>query len=336
MLLEENYLLFYLCCWFSRLFPALHQLRVCSLPFDIFYFCVMKILITGANGLLGQHLVKQLLERGYQVVATGRGDARLPIEPSLQYRYHSLDITHATAVYTVMSAERPDIVIHGAAMTQVDDCERNPEQCERINVQGTSQLLVDAETYSRHFIYISSDFVFDGEKGNYEEEDELKPVSYYGFTKMQAESIVQTSEIPWTIVRTCLVYGNPLYGTRNNIITWVKDSLEKGKNIQVVCDQWRTPTYVEDLVKGIVLIIAQKAAGIYHIAGKDVLTPYDMALQAAALFRLDETKIEKVDAGTFQQPGRRPPKTNFIIEKARQELGYEPLSFEEGLKKMAG
>jgi dTDP-4-dehydrorhamnose reductase len=296
----------------------------------------MKVLVTGANGLLGQHLVKHLLQKNYQVIATGRGATRLPIEPSLQYRYHALDITDATAVYKLMSMEQPDIVVHAAAMTQVDDCELNPEQCERINVQGTSQLLVDAEACSRHFIYISTDFVFDGEKGAYTEEDDPKPVSYYGFTKMQAEALVQTSDIPWSVVRTSLVYGNVLHGTRSNIINWVKNNLEQAKPIQVVADQWRTPTYVEDLARGVVMIVEQRATGIYHIAGKDVLTPYAIALQTAAQLGLDETKIEKVDASTFKQPGRRPRQTDLNINKARRDLGYEPVSFGEGLKNLIG
>lgn len=294
----------------------------------------MKILITGANGLLGQHLAGLLVRQGYTVVATGRGEQRLLITDTENFRYLSLDFTDPFQVEAVMTRERPDVVVHAGAMTQVDDCEQRPEECERVNVQGTAQMLVDAEMVSSHFIYISTDFVFDGEKGQYREEDELRPVSFYGFSKMQAEAIVQTSTIPWTIVRTCLVYGNTLQGTRSNIISWVKSSLEQGRPIKVVADQWRTPTYVADLANGVALTIAQKATGIFHISGKDLLSPYEMALQTAGLFGLDKTMIEKVDASSFSQPGRRPPKTGFVIEKARNLLGYEPLSFTGGLKKM--
>jgi dTDP-4-dehydrorhamnose reductase len=294
----------------------------------------MKVMVTGANGLLGQHLVLQLLEKNYQVFATGRGGERLSFAGFDNYAYHEMDIADGNSVSRVMNVIKPGVVVHAAAMTQVDDCELNPQQCERINVQGTANVLMEAETYSDHFIYISTDFVFDGEKGNYGEDDDLKPISYYGFSKMQAESIVQTGDVDWAIVRTCLVYGNVLQGTRSNIISWVRDSLQQGKNIRVVADQYRTPTYVEDLAKGIVLIIEQKAQGIFHISGKDTLTPYDMAMQTADLLQLDKNYIEKVDASTFTQPGRRPPKTGFIIEKARKELGYEPIPFEEGLKKL--
>lgn len=294
----------------------------------------VKILITGANGLLGQHLTKLLIDKNYQVVATSRGESRLPFQPSDNYTYHSMDIANAFDTYAVMNREKPDVVVHAAAMTQVDDCELQPEQCERINVQGTAQILTDAETFSSHFIYISTDFVFDGEQGNYKEEDDTLPISLYGFSKLQAESMVQTSDIPFAIVRTCLVYGNLLKGTRSNIVSWVKDSLEQGKTIQVVSDHVRTPTYVEDLAKGIALIIEKKATGIYHISGKDWLTPYDIALKTAAKYNLDAGKIVKVDAATFKQPGRRPMKTGFVIEKARKDLGFEPMSFEEGLSLM--
>jgi dTDP-4-dehydrorhamnose reductase len=294
----------------------------------------MKVLITGANGLLGQHLTKLLLHKNYQVVATSRGESRLPFQPSGNYSYREMDVANALEVFAVMSQEKPDVVVHAAAMTQIDDCELRPQQCERINVQGTSQVLTDAETFSSHFIFVSTDFVFDGEQGNYKEEDETKPISLYGFSKLQAESMVQTSTIPFAIVRTCLVYGNLLKGTRSNIVSWVRESLEQGKTIQVVSDQLRTPTYVEDLAKGIALIIEKKATGIYHISGKDWLTPYDIALKTAEKFGLDASRIVKVDASTFKQPGRRPLKTGFVIDKARNELGYEPISFDEGLNLM--
>ncbi len=294
----------------------------------------MKVLVTGANGLLGQHLIKVLLHKNYQVIATSRGESRLPFQPTDNYTYHEMDVANAMETFSVMSLEKPDVVVHAAAMTQVDDCELRPQQCEKINVQGTSQILTDAETFSSHFIFISTDFVFDGEKGNYSEEEDTKPISLYGFSKLQAESMVQTSTIPFAIIRTCLVYGNLLKGTRSNIISWVKESLEQGKTIQVVSDQLRTPTYVEDLANGIALIIEKKATGIYHISGKDWLTPYDMAIKTANKFKLDISKIVKVDASTFKQPGRRPLKTGFVIEKARKELGYEPMSFDEGLNLM--
>jgi dTDP-4-dehydrorhamnose reductase len=292
-----------------------------------------KVLVTGANGLLGQHLVKLLLNQGYPVVAVGKGGNRLPFTDD-RLVYYAADITNDFLLDGILKKETPHTIVHAAAVTQVDDCQLNQENCEAVNVRATAQLLLSAEAFSKHFIYISTDFVFDGEKGDYKETDDMNPVSWYGFTKVQAEGIVETSEIPFAIVRTCLVYGNALSGTRNNIISWVKKSIEEGKQIKVVNDQWRTPTYVDDLAKGILLIIQKNAVGVYHISGKDKLTPYEMAMRTAAFCKLDVSLIVKADAASFSQPAKRPPKTGFDISKARRELGYEPVSFEEGLARM--
>ena len=295
----------------------------------------MKVLITGANGLLGQYLVKLLLRKKYTVIATGRGASRLPLEGHTRYKYYSLDITEDQSLHDVIATVKPECIIHAAAMTQVDDCEIKKEEAFKINVSGTLKLMGFAEEYSQHFIFISTDFVFDGKKGNYTEDELTEPISWYGFTKMQAEQFVHHCKIPSTIVRTCLVYGNSIPGGRRNIITWVKDQLEKKERIKVVDDQWRTPTWAGDLANGISLVIEKKALGIFHISGKDLLTPYQMALKTADFFSLDKSLIERVNATTFTQPALRPPKTGFVIEKARMKLGYEPLSFAEGLKQMA-
>lgn len=294
----------------------------------------MKILITGANGLLGQHLVQELLHQQFTVVATSKGPNRLPFEPSEQFSYRSLDVTDELNLEKVMDEERPDVIVHAAAMTQVDECEKNTELCEKVNVYGTTQLLVDAEAFSKYIIYVSTDFVFDGLNGLYREDDDLRPVNFYGFTKMQAEAIMHTSEIPWAIVRTCLVYGNPLQGTRSNIVNWVRESLQEGEPIKVVSDQLRTPTYVGDLAKGLVEMIKRRSTGIYHLSGKDQLTPYQMALKTADHFSLDKSLITEVTADTFTQPAKRPPRTGFDISKAEKDLNYKPLSFEEGLNQM--
>ena len=294
----------------------------------------MKILITGANGLLGQHLVQELLHQQFTVVATSKGPNRLPFEPSEQFRYRSLDITDELNLERVMEEERPDVIVHAAAMTQVDECEKNTEQCEKVNVYGTTQLLVDAEAFSKYIIYVSTDFVFDGLNGLYREDDDLRPINFYGFTKMQAEAIMHTSEIPWAIVRTCLVYGNPLQGTRSNIVNWVRESLQEGESIKVVSDQMRTPTYVGDLAKGLVEMIKRRSTGIYHLSGKEQLTPYQMALKTADHFSLDKSLITEVTADTFTQPAKRPPHTGFDISKAEKDLDYKPMSFDEGLQQM--
>ncbi len=294
----------------------------------------MKILITGANGLLGQHLVKLLLDTTtHDIIATGKGEARFAFQDS-RLHYFALDITDGMAVNLLLQKLQPDTIIHCAALTQVDECEQHPIKAWEINVTATRFIVDAAKKINAFIIFVSTDFVFDGIHGPYKEADIVNPVSYYGSTKVAAEKAVQQSGLQYAIVRTCLLYGYILFGNRSNIVSWVKENLEQGKNIKVVSDQWRTPTFVEDLAKGILLIVEKNAVGLFHISGKDFLNPYDMAITTADYLHLNKSLIEKVDASIFTQPAKRPAKTGFIIDKAKFDLGFNPLSFREGLKKM--
>ena len=292
----------------------------------------MKILITGANGFLGHHLSIQLLEKGHTIIATGRGDCRLPLANEKGFQYLSMDFTDPFAVHDVFEKCKPEIIVHAGAMTKVDECEQEQWQAYLTNVEGTVTMMMNAEEQKSFFIFVSTDFVFDGEKGFYKEEDSCRPVNFYGKTKLEAEDSVMEYEYDWAIVRTSLVYGKPLAG-RSNILTVVKDKLEKGEEYSVVNDQVRTPTYVEDLASGIVSIIEKKATGIYHISGQDELTPYEMARKVSEYLELDTSLIKKVTAVNFSQLAKRPENTRFIIDKAKKDLDYQPVSFEEGLIK---
>jgi dTDP-4-dehydrorhamnose reductase len=294
----------------------------------------MKVLITGSNGLLGQHLIPIFLQDSrYEVIATGRGPNRLPAQEG--YTYEATNLRDATSVQHLLQKHQPDIVIHAAAMTQVDECERSKDACWDTNVAATRYLIQAAEKQNAFFIFLSTDFVFDGLQGPYAEEAEVNPISYYGASKVAAERMVKNSKLPWAIIRTVLVYGVAADPKRSNIITWVKTNLEQGKKLKVVVDQWRTPTLVQDLAMGCKLAADKQATGIFHISGSETLTPYDMALQTASYFKLNPQLLEKVDAKTFTQPAKRPARTGFIIDKAVKELGYNPHSFEEGLEIVA-
>ncbi len=295
----------------------------------------MKILITGSNGLLGQHLVKLLIDTtDHEIIATGRGACRLPFVSSGRFNYFPLEITNGMEVVSFVSQHQPAVLIHTAATTQVDQCESDPVACWNTNVTATRFLISAAENIHARLIYISTDFVFDGLDGPYSETDIPNPVNYYGSSKLTAEKSVMESDLNWCIIRTVLVYGNVLVGNRGNIVSWVQQNLADGKKIKVVSDQWRTPTYVEDLAKGTLLAVEKSAEGIYHISGPGMLSPYDMAIATAGYLGLDKSLIEKVDASLFTQPAQRPAKTGFKIEKAKRDLGFNPLSFEEGLRRM--
>ncbi|MEO5944431.1 MAG: SDR family oxidoreductase [Ferruginibacter sp.] len=295
----------------------------------------MKILITGANGLLGQHLIKLLIDDGaYNIIATGKGNNRITFPVNDRFQYHTLDITDEKAVDEFIQQYQPDTIVHSAAMTQADECEQNQTNCWNINVTATNFLISTAKKINAHFIYISTCFVFDGFNGPYKETDATGPVNYYGTSKLAAEKAVLENLPGSCIVRTILVYGNKWLLHRSNIVSWVKDNLEKQQKIKVVSDQWRTPTYVDDLAAGVLLAIMKNAKGIYHISGEEMMTPYDMAIAVADHCNLDKTLIEKVNADTFTQPAKRPAITGFIIDKAKKDLGYQPVNFAEGLKLM--
>ncbi len=295
-----------------------------------------KILITGANGLLGQKLV-QLIPgvEGFQLIATGRGANRNPISKDQPYAYVQLDITNPDQVMEVVGREKPDYIIHTAAMTNVDECEEDKEGCWKNNVDAVRYLIEAAENHQAFFLHLSTDFIFDGAAGPYNEEAEASPVSYYGESKLAAERIVRNSSTRWAIARTVLVYGLAHDMSRGNIILWVKKNLEDKKAIQVVNDQWRTPTLAEDLAMGCFLIVKNDATGIFNISGKDLLNPYQMAIMAANYFQLDTSLIVETDGNKFQQKAKRPPKTGFDIRKAERLLGYTPHSFEEGIEILA-
>lgn len=294
----------------------------------------MKILVTGANGLLGQTLIKQLLEKKYEVVATGRGPGRLIVAALEGYSYKDVDITDGLAIEEFIMEERPSLIVHSAAMTQVDQCEIDKQGCYNANVTATRFIIDTARAIKARFIFISTDFIFDGSNGPYSEDDEPGPVNYYGSTKLAAENAVMESGLNWAIARTILVYGVAPTTGRTNIVSWVKQNLEQGTTIKMVTDQFRTPTFVHDLAKGIVLMIEKNAKGVYHLSGEEQMTPYEMAVATAKFFGLNEKLIDKSLSPDIKQPAIRPPRTGFNIKKAKKELGFKPMSFDEGLKEM--
>ncbi len=293
----------------------------------------MRILVTGSNGLLGQKLVHLLQkEKSVYLIATARGESVLDITRG---EFHSLDITNQKEVDEVITSTKPDVVINTAAITNVDQGELDQPLCRKTNVTSVEYLIEACAKNDAHLIHVSTDFIFDGTHGPLDENEKPSPVNYYGQCKLAAEELIIKSNITWCIIRTVLVFGITADMSRSNIVLWVKNSLEQGKKIQVVNDQWRTPTLAEDLAIGCYLAATKKAKGIYHISGKDFLTPYDIAIHTAAFFKLDKSLITPTDAGQFTQPAKRPLITGFIIEKARKELGYEPRSFNEGIAVLA-
>lgn len=292
-----------------------------------------KILVTGSNGLLGQKLVYKLKDRSdVELIATARGENRLLDQSG--YRFTSLDIGDKANVDSVIDGVKPDHIIHTAAMTQVDDCELDHAACDRANVDAVQYIVDAAERNNCHLVHISTDFIFNGKEGPYDEEGVADPLSYYGNAKWKGEQIVQSSNLNWAILRTVLVYGIVDNMSRSNIVLWAKGALEKGDPINVVDDQFRSPTLAEDLADGCILTVEKNATGIYNISGKDQFSIIDLVKEVADYYGLDKSLINPVSSETLNQPAKRPPITGFILDKARKELGYDPHSFQEGIALM--
>ncbi|OHX68132.1 SDR family oxidoreductase [Flammeovirga pacifica] len=294
-----------------------------------------KVLITGSNGLLGQSMLKLLKKQAnVNIYATGRGKDRFCENG---YDYHSLDLTNEQEIDALIKKIQPNCIIHCAAMSKVEDCEDHQELAVKVNTRATEILADVAIKYGvDHFIFISTDFVFDGEKGIYKEDDERNPPNFYGHTKLQAENYLLkiSDQLPISIIRTCLVYGQVKDMSRSNIMLWAKNQLTNHMPIKVVDDQMRTPTFVDDLAMGILFCMDKKAVGVYHISGKEVFTPYQIVMTLVKEYNLNSDLVEAVNASTFKEYGRRPLKTGFDISKAQQNLGYSPISFLEGMKQV--
>ena len=293
---------------------------------------MIKVVITGSNGLLGQSLLNLLLneKENYQVFGFSRGNNR---SGRTDFKYISIDITQEKELKTELLNIRPDFIINTAAMTQVDDCETNKKECDILNVDVVKWLKEVAEEINSHIIHISTDFIFDGKKGYYKEDDEPNPLSYYGLSKLKSEELLINSTINFTILRTILVFGKVYDMSRSNIVLWVKQMLENKKEVTIVDDQYRMPTYAEDLALACKLALDKKAKGIYHISSNQLLSIYEIAKQIAQVFELDENLIIPISTSTLNQTAPRPEKTGFDLTKTRSVLGFYPKSFKEDLQR---
>ncbi|MCB0478854.1 MAG: SDR family oxidoreductase [Crocinitomicaceae bacterium] len=294
----------------------------------------MRILITGSNGLLGQKITDLCMQKSISFLATSKGDNRYSKISDAEYR--PMDIAIREEIESVVAEFKPTVIINTAAITNVDYCEDHKELCDLINVEAVRNLLHVAEKNNIHLIHLSTDFVFDGEKGPYKETDERNPLSYYGLSKVKSEDLLLNSAYKnWAIVRTIIVFGIAENMSRSNIVLWAKSALEEGQPMTIVDDQFRAPTFAEDLAWACVRIGELNARGIYHISGPDTFSIIELVQKVADYWGLDKSTLKTVSSSSLNQAAKRPPKTGFILDKARMDLGYDPGTFEESLDKLS-
>ena len=290
-----------------------------------------RILVTGSNGLLGQKVVEMLAARkGCDVVATSFSDNTIIQKEG--YLFELLDVTNPVEISYVFDKYKPDTVIHTAALTEVSRCEQMKDDAWRINVEGTGNITREANKSGAHLVFLSSDFVFDGMGGPYQEADQPNPLNHYGATKLEAEKLVQKHSASWTILRTCLVYGVNFIMSRPNFLLWVKHSLENGERIRVNNDQFRTPTFADDLAEACIMAAEHRKQGIFHIAGDEYLKVIHFAHRIADHYKLDKEFIDPVSSSELHETGRRPMRTGLANERAREELGFLPKSLDRGIE----
>lgn len=287
----------------------------------------MRILVTGANGLVGKKLVKQLVASGkHEVYATSLKKMQLDGAQTFTSNLQNADINN------LVEQLKLETIIHCAALSSPDACEVDRFVCKKMNIEVTSRIASACRDYSVHLVFLSTDFIFDGIKGNYTEEDAINPISYYGESKMESETLLKTMGIPHAVVRTSLVYGYDEKLSRPNILTRVVQNLGKQQKYRVPTDQIRTPTLAEDLAKGIEMIVDNKKEGLYNISGGDIISVADFATQVAKVFNLDDSFLQRVTTKELSEPAPRPLNSSLIIEKARRELNYTPTPIIEGIK----
>lgn len=283
----------------------------------------MKILITGSNGLLGQKIVQYCINKKIDFLATSLGKNRHSICEA--NNYHSLDITSKSEVDNVLTSYNPTHIINTAAFTNVDKCEDEPENCKKINVIGVENLLNYSIKNNCHLQQISTDFIFDGVKGNYSETDEPNPLSEYGKSKLEAENLmVESGYLNYSIVRTSVVYGTGENLSKSNIVLWAMDELRKENQLKIVDDQFRAPTFAKDLAIGCMKILELDEKGIYNLTGPNCISMYDFVLQISEYLEVSPKLVSAIKTAELDQKAERPKKSGLILSKAIKRLNYEP------------
>ena len=287
------------------------------------------LLITGCNGRLGQKIAK-IAHRDYKVLGIDLYESAF--DSNIQYQ--QLDITVKEAVSRLIQDASPDWVINTASVTNVDRCEAEKELAWQVNVKGAENVALACQKIGSKMIHISSDYVFDGKNGPYSEEDATNPLSWYGKTKLEGEEITLSCSPENIVVRTMVLYGyEPT--VRPNFVTWVINSLQAGKAIRVVADQWGNPTCADNLAEALLKLCASGVAGLFHFAGGEFLSRWEMATEIAQKFDLSTELITPITTSELNQSAPRPRHSGLKTEKIEKLLGIKPLSFQEGLNRLA-
>lgn len=289
----------------------------------------MKILVTGAHGFLGRSVLRQAGGMEVELVACGRRAEPPPENPA----YHRIDLHDGAAVTGLLALERPNWVIHTAALTDVDRCETEPDLARGVNLDIVGHLVDGCAEVDAGLAHLSTDYVFDGCSGPYGEKDPTNPLSHYGRVKLESEARVLGSGIRGLVLRTLWLFGY-IPETRRNLVTWPLESLLKGEELAIVNDQWGNPTFVGDVALSLVEFCLRGCIGLFHFGGADYLTRYELVQELAQFFGLDAGRVRAVPTQQVGQRAMRPFKSGLRSDRIVAELGRKPMGFTQGLAAM--
>ncbi len=287
----------------------------------------MRVLVTGASGLLGGRVVSLALKRGHLVFSAYN---QHPAKAGFAVR---LDLTNVGDVGETIRRLRPDAIIHTAAYTNVDGCEENRDLAWRVNAEACKHIAISSADVGAHLVYVSTDYVFDGEGGLYREEDTPNPINYYGYTKLMGEEFVKQYAKSWCIARTSVIYG--WGGSKLNFATWLIESLEQGRHVKVLVDQYVSPTLNSNLAQMLIEIAERKLCGILHTAGASRVSRYEFAQKLAGIFDLNTNLMAPARMGELKWKARRPRDSSLDVSRCSSSLKEsKPMKLEEALEAM--
>lgn len=284
-----------------------------------------RVVVTGGSGSLGWVLSKALAST-CRVTATFASHRVVPDGVTAT----RVDLCDQWSMRELLDHDRPDIIIHLAAITDPDRCEQNPQLAFRINFEATSEIGALAKKIGARLVFASSDLVFDGSEGNYTEEDIPRPLSIYGMSKLRAEEAVLEQGRDFLVFRSSLMYGfgSPVSKT---FLSRVLDTLKRGEKMQLFTDQMRNPILIDDLAKAVIIAIQEDISGICHIGGPEVVDRYQFGRKVTEIFGYDESLLVPIKMRDFPYAAKRPLDSTLDTTKFTRATGFVPAGLVEGL-----
>jgi len=283
----------------------------------------MRFLVTGSAGFLGRQLVKDLAESSqvYSSYHKTRPDFGIPI---------SMDLMHLEDIEKTIQSIKPDVIVHCAAMADVDLCEKEKDLATRINVKSTESIAKQAAKLRSFLVYVSTDYVFDVKKGMRKESDSTNPINHYGKTKLEGERAVQETAPKWCIARTSILYGT--HPTRKDFLSLVIEALKAKKEFCVPADRYICPTYLPNLSRMLIELGTRQIAGIIHVSGATKISRYEAAKMISEKLSLDYALIKPVKISEIKEwTAKRPQDSSLDTSKAAKILKEKPLDIQAGL-----